>query len=289
MHSIKQIWGLLSYSLHTLFFSKKFAVFLLVAFLFSVCTFGGLNDISRFYGVKTSAYVFPFFISNPSMLLILGALVIYLFFDVPFTERDIFSVMIRVNRCIYYIAKIMYIFVVSVVTAAFFILASVLSVLPNADFSNQWGKIINTLASSPQTIFAHVNANIGFGVNNMIVQHYTPLAATALSFLLMVLVLFFIGIVIMFCRIMVSGNAAYIVSGFFVSLSYFAAFLGNLSFHGILYFISPFSWISLNGLDIYSSGQAPNPIQAIRTLICAAAVLACIAFLKFYKHDLNIE
>lgn len=79
MHSVKQVFSLLSSSLYTLLVSKKFVVFLAVAFIFSAYTYGGLNDIAVFYGTKVSAYSFPFFLSNPSMLLLFGVLVIYFF------------------------------------------------------------------------------------------------------------------------------------------------------------------------------------------------------------------
>lgn len=289
MHSVKQVFSLLTSSLYTLLVSKKFVIFIAVAFIFSAYTFGGLNDIAVFYGTKVSAYSFPFFLSNPSMLLLFGVLVTYIFSDVPFTEQNTYFVMIRTNRNIYYAAKILYIFAASVVIAATFVLFSIISVIPNADFTNQWGKIIYTLSSSPQTILEHSNAKIGFAVNDIVVNEFTPLTAMVYSFVLMVLVVFFIGIVIMFVSIMISKNASYIVSGFFVSLSYFSVFLGNITFHGFLYFISPFSWISLNWLDIYNSGLAPSPLYAVLVIVCSTALMEIIAFLKFYHRDLKLQ
>lgn len=197
--------------------------------------------------------------------------------------------MIRTNRNIYYVAKVLYIFVASIMITATFVLFSILSIIPNADFSNQWGKILYTLSSSPQTIFEHTNAEIGFAVNDMIVNEFTPFTAMVYSFVLMVLVVFFIGIVIMFVSIMVSKNASYIVSGFFVSLSYFSVFLGKISFQGFLYFISPFSWSSLNWLDIYYSGLAPSPLYAVLVIVGSTTIMEIIAFFIFYNRDLKLQ
>lgn len=288
MYSLKQVFGLVTSSLYTLLFSKKFVIFIAVAFIFSFYTFGGLNDIAVFYNTKVSAYVFPFFLSNPSVLLIFGALVIYIFSDLPFTEQNAYFVIIRTNRIIYYLAKILYTFFSSIVVVATFVLFSIISIIPNADFSNQWGKVINTLSSNPQTILEHTQAKIGFAVHDAVVYELTPFTAMAYSIVLMVLVVFFVGIVIMFGSVVVSPNAGYIVSGFFVCLSYFSAFLGYITFGGFLYFISPFSWCSLNWLDIHNSGLTPSPLYAVIVIICVTAILEILSFLKFNNTDLKL-
>lgn len=288
MYSLKQIFSLVTNSLYTLLFSKKFVVFIAVAFLFSFYTFGGLNDIAVFYDMKVSAYVFPFLLSNPSVMLIFGALVIYLFADLPFTEQNAYFVLARTNRTIYYAAKVLYTFFSSIIVAVTFILFSIIPIIKNVDFSNQWGKVINTLSSSPQTILESTQAKIGFSANGIIVNELTPLTAMAYSIVLMVLVVFFIGIVIMSVSVLVSKNASYIVSGFFVSLSYFSVFLGYFTFGGFLYFISPFSWCSLNWLDIYNSGLAPSPLYAVLVIVCVTAVLEIVSFLKFNNTDLKL-
>ena len=289
MHSVKKVFRLVASSLYTLLLSKKFLIFLAIVIIFSTYTFRGLNDIAAFYGMRVSAYVFPFFVSNPSMLLIFGALVIYIFSDVPFTEQNTYFILSRTNRGIYYIAKILYIFAVSVVITAAFVLLSILSIISKADFTNQWGKIIYTLASDPTTVLEHANAKIGFGVNGIVVNEFTPLTAMLYSVVLMVLVVFFTGIVIMFVSIMLSKNASYIVSGFFVSLSYFSVFLGYITFGGFLYFVSPFSWCSLNWLDIYHSGLAPSPLYAVLVIVCTTVLMEIIAFFKFRSCDLKIQ
>lgn len=288
MYSLKQVLNLVKSSLYTLVFSKKFVIFIAVAFIFSVYTFGGLNDIAVFYNTKVSAYVFPFFLSNPSLLLIFGALVIYIFSDLPFTEQNAYFVLIRTNRKIYYAAKILYIFFTSIIVTAVFALFSIILIIPNADFNNQWGKVINTLLENPQTILEHTQAQIGFAVNGSIVYELTPLTAMAYSVVLMVLVVFFIGVVMMSVSVLVSQNAGYVVSGFFVCLSYFSVFLGYITFGGFLYFISPFSWCSLNWLDIYNSGLAPSPLYAILVIVCVTAVLEIVSFLKFNNTDLKL-
>lgn len=289
MRNIKQIIGIVMYSLYNLIFSKKFAIFLAVVVIFCSYTFGGLNDIAEFYGVKTSAYVFPFYLSNPSMMLIFGALNIYLFSDVPFTEPDTYFVLSRTNRKNYYIGKVIYIFIASAMVTAIFALLPMLLIFPNADFSNEWGKIIYTLIANSQMVREQADASLGFAVNSLVVEKFTPLAAMAYAMILMTSVVFFMGTLILFVGIMVSRSASFVVSGFFVSLSYFAVFLGYISFGGVLYFISPFSWCSLNWLDLYGSGLAPSPLQAMAELIGLSAVLGLIAFFKFNYSDLKIQ
>lgn len=287
MRSVKQVFRLLSVSLYGFFHSKKFVIFLLVAFLFSAYTFWGLNDIAAFYHMNVSVCVFPFLVSNPSMLLIFGALVIYLFSDLPFTEENTCFVLIRTNRSRYYLAKIFYIFVVSAVIAATFVLFSILCVLPHGDFSDQWGKILYTLSADTMSLLEQVHTQIGFGVNEFILNHFTPWTAMAYSFVLMTLAVFFMGVVILFASVMVSKKAGCIAGGFFVSLSYFSMFLGYITFHGILYYISPFSWCSLNFLDISNTGLVPDPTYAVLVIVCFTAVLEIIAFLKFSRRDLK--
>lgn len=289
MRSVRQIFSIVISSLYNLVFSKKFVIFLAIVFVFCSYTFAGLNDIASFYEMKVSAYVFPFYLSNPSMMLIFGALVIYIFSDVPFTEQNTYFMLARTNRKIYYIAKILYIFITAVIVTATFVLFSIILIFPNADFTNQWGKIIYTLISNPQTILEQTNATIGFGINSLVVNEFMPLTAMAYSITLMVMVVFFMGIIIMFVSLMVSRSASFVVSGFFVSLSYFAVFLGAFTFQGFLYFVSPFSWCSLNWLDIYDSGLAPSPPGAMLAILCITAVLGIIAFFKFNYSDLKIQ
>lgn len=289
MHSARQIFSIITSSLYNLVFSKKFVIFLGVAFIFCFYTFEGLNDIAVFYDVKVSAYVFPFYFSNPAMMLIFGALIIYLFSDVPFTEQNTYFILARANRKIYYIAKIAYIFIASAGVTVTFVLLSILVIIPNADFTNQWGKIIYTLISDSQTIREQTQASLGFGVNGLVVNEFAPLTAMGYSILLMVLAVFFMGIVIMFVSVMISRSASFVVGGFFVFLSAFASALGYITFQGFLYFVSPFSWCSLNWLDIYDSGLAPSPPHAMLAILCITAVLEIIAFFKFNYSDLKIQ
>ncbi len=82
--------------------------------------------------------------------------------------------------------------------------------LPNIEFSGEWGRVLKTLAQTD----APVQFGIALGIPYDIMLAYTPLAATALSALLMWFGCTILGLIMLSLN-MVNKNLGTIIGGLF--------------------------------------------------------------------------
>jgi len=114
---------------------------------FSIWNFSWISDYASAVGFASSPWVFPFLLTTPIMFPIYGCLTILLFCNAPFTDSHTQFLMIRVSRRNWVIGQLLYIIAAAFVYTAFFIVASMLVLIPNLQLTIDWGAVLKTLLS----------------------------------------------------------------------------------------------------------------------------------------------
>ena len=116
-----------------------------------------------------------------------------------------------------------------------------------------------------------------------ILQKYSPVEATLLTVLMVWLVSFFLGMLILACRILFGGHAGSAVAGFFVFLSYFCVYIGSMVFGTGIYRFSPVSWITIS--IFREKGALPDVEYCVSFLLLGIAVCVVAGMLVYGKRN----
>lgn len=154
-------------------------IFILITiFIFS--NLQGVLEFSRDVNMPVTPWAFPHITSDYICQLVIMAGAVALFCDAPFNSDIQKYILPRAGRSPWAAGQCMYIIVLSFLYVLMILLISILSLLPNLEFRDGWGKVWGTLARS----MAIRQYGIQFIVDDYLVGAYTPIQATALSFLL---------------------------------------------------------------------------------------------------------
>lgn len=125
---------------------------------------------------NATPFVLPFLCEHPYFVMIFLFGVVMLFGNAPFMERAQMYRMVRSGKTKWAAAQIIYIIVASFLYFAVAFLISNLLIMPDLEWSDQWGKIYNTLA---QTTAGNA-VDMNFYVSYHIILDYTPWEAVGL-------------------------------------------------------------------------------------------------------------
>lgn len=226
-----------------------------------------------------SPWLFPYFFSNPTtLLLFMLAFVLYLC-DAPFLDQQQVFVLLRTGRQKRTVGQLLY---VAAASFAFFLAIFFLSLIftwPHLQFMNDWGKIIGTLTQT--------NAGQSYGIMTLsfnLMNNYAPITAMLLSFTLMCGIGILLGNFMFFVNLW--GNRSLGVGGA-TALVLLPALLHFEGFYKFSY-LSPVSW---GNLSLMASGLATRltPPYAYKALLLCNMVLIAAIFTTIHKSDLTVE
>ena len=287
MRSVRAMFLCVRISLSKLVTNPKTYVLRAVMLVFHYYSYAHLASIARHYGVSVTPWVFPFYMSNPQMLVIYGGLCILLFCDAPFLDAYSQFVIARTGRRTFIAGQMLYIVVAAFLFTVSMLLMSLLYILPVMEWSLDWGTLLNTLAQGEVNVREQVGVSLSIGVSEELVTLVTPVRATATAFVCMWLVTAFLGMVMSFFNVVVKKMSGIAVVGVLEVLSYFSVYWGAMTIGTWLVFISPVSWTQMGVLDWTDSGLWPTPGYAVTVLLVGILVLGAGCIVKFCRRDLK--
>lgn len=148
--------------------------------------------------------VFPFFLASFGFLIFFWFGVIYVNSDVPFMQSVNMYHIIRTGRKRWLIGQIGGIFLRSLILVMVTVACTILTLLPYIEWSNEWGKVLRTLAAT-NVMESH---NFEYYIYYEIFNEYTPFQLMALSIVICTLVCTFIGILMLFLCLYVNKICA---------------------------------------------------------------------------------
>ena len=287
MRSVKATLFCVKISVSKLLSNPKTLVILAIMVIFHYYNFAPILTIARYYGISVTPWVFPFYMSHPSMLTVFGGLCILLFSDAYYLDAYSQFIIARCGRRSYILGQLLYILAASFLFTVCMLLLSLLYILPVMEWSTDWGTLLHTLAQSPEVVGEQTGASLSIGIDEALLQMASPITVTSMAFICMWLVTAFLGIVMSFFNVVVRKMSGVIAAGVFVGLSYFTVYFGPSIIGRWLLYISPVSWSRINVLDWYYSGILPSPTYAVVVLTLGIVLLGAGSAVKFCRRDLN--
>ncbi|WP_281890569.1 hypothetical protein [Paenibacillus sp. YYML68] len=254
---------------------------------FAIWVFSWIADYAAAVGVPVSPWVFPFFLTRPIMVSIFGCLTLLLFCDAPFTDSHTPFLMIRTSRRNWVLGQLLYIMMAAFVYTAFFVVASVVALIPHLQLTADWGAVLRTIAYNPSSLSKYGITSLA-DVAGPAITLFSPVQAMFISFGLFALVSIFIGVLIFCFNIVLRRMSGLIVAGGFTVLSYFSIYVGKMSYGNAPYYISPINWSSMIYLDFGYTGSMPSPIYAVTVLVGSIVLMSIVSVIVFCKQDVSI-
>ena len=208
--------------------------------------------------VRIAPWILPHFFTMPAMQSVFGALTVVLFSAAPF--RDAFSqfLEVRVGKEIWIRGQVLYILEASAAYVLYYLLLTIVMILPRIYLTLDWGQLITQLAGNPSDPAQYGITMAGIFFAQEIVGALSAPAAMGLTLLGMWLVSCFLGFLIFACHILFGHGTGILTAGFFSFLAYFSNYVGQLTFGTRILYVSPVNWICLGYWDIYHSGMMPD-------------------------------
>lgn len=293
MNNVKMVFFCMKINLIKLLTSTKFLVLIIMFILLSYKQTGEVNALCDYLGIKMTAFNFSFAFNEPGVFVVNAALVIFLFSSLPELDKYSESIMLRAGRNVVNIGETLYIVVVSIIYTLINVVFSFIFYLPNADFSNNWGQLIYTLALERATLREQTGTYVGFMPSDIIMDRYSPITALLISIALMIFLSTLIGVLIRFFNQAVFPNFGIIVLGGFATVSYFSFYIGAALYGFVLRYIGIFSWCNISHLSmnnsLNSSSRYPSLSFVFVVMMLGIIVFSIASHIIFIKKDLDIN
>lgn len=269
------------------FGSPKLWLVLVMMVVFSFYNYSPLCTVAEFYQVPVTPWVYPFFLSFPTMLVVNSGLCLLLFSDVGETDGYTELMIARAGRRAYITGQLLWVLLMSFLYAAALWALSILFILPEMNWDWDWGVLLHTLAESSGQVQAQTGVSLSIIVPQETLALFTPLQATVMSLLCVWLAAAFTGVLICFFRVYVSRSAGIFAAGIFVCMTVFSVSIGVLTFGYWLQYLSPLSWASFLCIDWYYSGITPSPVYVFSVWLIGIAGMGICSVWKFDRRDLE--
>lgn len=240
-------------------------------------------------GNKASIWTYPFIYSQFYMKLVCSLPIILLFCNAPFVDSNKLLILTRSGATKYLIGQILYIVFASFVYYFYIMLCTIITALPFAELSADWGNAVYTLAYSNNAGWVAVQDEIHFlEVSGFVVQNFSPVSACLLTLLLSWLCGVMFGLIMLLCNLM--SRNKYLGSVICGAIMALCAFAGNetMGLPAMMRY-SPLSWITL---DI-SGGKAnpgfPDITYCVTVYLSVTAALAAAILFFGRSRILRME
>lgn len=284
---LKRIWKISMLFLKRWLSDGKtvFGLFLLA--FFSYLTYSPLNEFVSFVGVKASPWIFSFFASQSTLLLVIAGSTHLIFSDAFLVDAFAQQIMIRSNRRIYIYGQIIFISIAALFVSIIMFLFSILATLFSIAWEPGWGRVIHTIADQPQLIMDRTGLELYFSISSVYINTVPAIPSTLFSLLLMWLYMTFTAAMIGCFRVLTGRMIGLIISGLLTFLSMFAISLGLLSYGNILRFISPLLWCTPINLNWYGVSGIPTIGYAVMVYGTSILIMAAVSVVRFQWGDIQ--
>ncbi|WP_062107422.1 hypothetical protein [Bacillus niameyensis] len=244
----------------------------------------GLSQFATEKEVGIAPWIFPH-LSLPPTMQVFACFIVLLFCDAPFADRHMPFLAIRTSRRNWVIGQLVYIILASFIYTAFICVMAALVLIPNLEFSKDWGILMKTLAMRPE--MAPVNVTVFF--NPDVLKMFSPFQAMIISFGLFWLVSVFIGVLIFCFNVVIEKMSGLVASGVFIFMSLFSIVEGRFIFGDWIGYLSPISWMNISYLDWKGTGLTPTPTFAVFCLVITSVFMGILSTIIFCRKDMKIQ
>ena len=130
--------------------------------------------------------------------------------------------------------------------------------------------------------------HVTISMRDLIVDYFTPVEATLTALFLMWGVSVFIGFLVMMFNIISGGTLGVAVAGVMIFLTYFSTYFGQNILGGMIFWILPFSWCTIYGVNFWDIPNAPTFSYVVSVLIFASLVMAVVSAVVFCWKDMHV-
>ena len=236
-----------------------------------------LSSLCKALGIKSTLWYYPFLYSQYHMKLIFILPLLLVFCNAPFVDDNALFVIVRSKRKSWIIGQVLYIIFASAIYNIFIFLCTFILSLTNAEFSLEWGKVVNTMSNST------IAADMGYPFldsSRFVLTWFSPIQAVWFTFLLSWLMSIMIGLLIYVINTIT--NTKYIgvaISSFMVLFSCYTEVFGTSK----LLRFSPVSWCTLNQLDVGNKTTNPT-FEYCMGVYLFAIIIMILVLLVFNKR-----
>lgn len=287
MHNIQTVIFCAGLGLRRRLISSKACLVLVVLLVFSYYIYSPVCQVADFYHLSVPPWLFLFFLSFFTVLLVHGGLCLLLFSDVGDNDGYSYLMIHRCGRKLYMAGQLLEIFITAFLYAFTIFLFSILFILPVIGWDVDWGTLIRTLSENSGLVQEQTGATLSFIVDAEVLSVFTPIQATLACFFCLWFSAAFVGVLICFCRVYFEKTVGIIAAGFFIALSLFVLALGLITVGSWLQFLSPLTWSNFMYLDWYYSGLTPSPVYAFSVWGISMAVMSTAAVIGFDRRDIQ--
>jgi len=280
MDNIRSVLFLGTNNIRRWAYNPKYYTIAILAVLWMHFIVGSLSSFTNSVGVNATPWVFPFLFSQryTPMLLMIGIIVI--FSDAPFINLSTPYELIRSGKRNWVKAQISYVVFTSFIWVVFLFIVSILCLLPNLDFSWEWGKVYRTLAQTNAAAEFSVNLAVSYDI----ILGFTPIQATIYSFVLVFLEMTFLGMLIFTFSAVFSRSIALFTSFILAFMPAGLALSGMPAF----YYFTPTAWSDLLLFVPGNSLDYPPLNYCILFLTISIIVLIIISIILAPKKETKV-
>jgi len=243
-----------------------------------------VRRFSAAVGIAVSPWCFPF-LMFPGGTLVLMSCATVLFCNAPFGTALLPFILLRTGRLRWIMGQLLYILLAALVYTVFVVLSSVVVLFPYVRFTGEWGAIIDTLCTS------YMAQAMGYPIALQgaayVYSELRPLQALLLSSLLFYLSTLLVGAAAFFGNLVSGKMFGVYFDGFLICLSAVASIAMQISPAGKwIYYLSPLSWSSLNGVVLHDAGKFPHIGYAVTVIVLLLAALGAASVWTMRKKNL---
>lgn len=260
--------------------NPRIIILFILLIIFLVNYLKPIINFSNSTGYRVTPWVFPFFADSVFTQMIMMFGIVFLFCDAPFMDVTQPYSIIRSGRTRWGLGQVLYIMASTAIYFSFLAVVSCIIMSPNMFLSNEWGKVLGTLA---QTNAGQV-FNITLPINYEIQSIYTPVHAFFLSLILEWCAGTLLGLIIFIFNINFNRAIGAIVASVMVCLD--MVIQNALPFY--TYHFSILSLARLSILDTSGLSTRPTDIYAFSFFTVGIVLSGFIAVFSARKRSVKI-
>lgn len=185
-------------------FNSKFGTFLFIIFFACFSYMRPMAEFAANVEYPVSWCVFPFLMDSNVFLSMFWFGIIYIHSDIPFMQYHNMYQMIRTGRTRWAIGHAVGIFVRSFVAVVLTVVCSILPILTHLEWTNEWGKVLKTLALQERGMDYPFQYIIYYEIMN----EYTPLQLMCLTIIIITLVSALLGMLMFVLSLYINRTLA---------------------------------------------------------------------------------
>ncbi|MBQ9082338.1 MAG: hypothetical protein IJY28_02430 [Clostridia bacterium] len=229
-------------------------------------------------GYYVTPWVLPFVFSWSPATLVYGCALTILFAQAPFCDVSSPFVMVRTGKRAWFWGQILYILGAAFIFVLFTCGCVYLYFAPCMAWDPDWGGVLRGLSEDGSLMKGSV-----FSVSALILRTYTPLQATIYAFLLLWLSATLIGMLMLFCNVVIRNGIGTIIISTLACWSFFARsayfWLGSWVCRTML-----LQWNSLYAMSpIITRGVEPSEAIIVQLVLIVVCIVTSTAV--FCRRD----